>query len=192
MAKEPRLQVEPVTPKRWRDLETLFGERGACAGCWCMWWRIKRSVWNQQKGEGNRKALRKIVETGEVPGLLAYRNGEPVGWISMQSREAFPVLENSRILKRVDNQPVWSIVCFFIAKPHRRKGLSVQLLKSAVRYARQTGATVVEGYPHDVKASTPDVFIHTGLVSAFRKAGFEEVARRSAGRPIMRFLVRAR
>jgi len=159
-----------------------------------MWWRIPRSQFERQKGEGNRRALAEIAAGGEVPGLLVYRAGTesqpPVGWVSLGPRESFPVLERSRILKRVDDQPVWSVVCFFISRPYRRQGLTAALLKLAVDYARQQGAKILEGYP--IEPKKPDVpapFAFTGLVSAFRSAGFVEVARRSETRPIMRYIL---
>ncbi len=190
-AQPAKLEFHSVTPKRWRDLEKLFGERGACGGCWCMCWRLKRSQFEKQKGAGNKKALKKIVAAGEVPGLLAYAGREPVGWCSVAPREAFPVLENSRILKRVDDQPVWSASCFFVARPYRRQGLSVKLLRAAVAYAKKKGARMVEGYPVEPKKSPmPDVFAWTGLADAFRRAGFKEVLRRSPTRPIMRYPAR--
>ena len=183
----PKLEFHPLNLERWRDLERLFGERGACAGCWCMFWRLKRSEFDKKKGEANRKALRKIVAASQEPGILAYAGGEPVGWCALAPRESYPVLENSRILKRIDDEPVWSIPCFFVAKPFRRKGLTVQLLKAAIAYARTRGAKIVEGYPvQPKKTSVPDIFVYTGLASAVRKAGFVEVARRSPTRPIMR------
>ncbi|MCH7766273.1 MAG: GNAT family N-acetyltransferase [Acidobacteria bacterium] len=190
-AQPAKLEFHPVTAKRWRDLEKLFGERGACGGCWCMCWRLKRSQFEKQKGAGNKKALKKMVAAGEVPGLLAYAGREPVGWCSVAPREAFPVLENSRILKRVDDQPVWSASCFFVARPYRRQGLSVKLLRAAVAYAKKKGARMVEGYPVEPKRSPmPDVFAWTGLADAFRRAGFKEVLRRSPTRPIMRYPAR--
>jgi len=156
-----------------------------------MCWRLKRSQFEKQKGAGNKKALKKMVAAGEVPGLLAYAGREPVGWCSVAPREAFPVLENSRILKRVDDQPVWSASCFFVARPYRRQGLSVKLLRAAVAYAKKKGARMVEGYPVEPKKSPmPDVFAWTGLASAFRRAGFKEVLRRSPTRPIMRYPAR--
>jgi len=185
------LDSHPVTAKRWKDLETLFGERGACGGCWCMWWRLSRSQFNKQKGVGNKKALKKIVASGEIPGILAYSNGEPIGWCSVAPRERFPVLERSRILKRIDEKPVWSVVCFFVAKPFRRKEVTIELLKAAIEYAKKCGAKIVEGYPVEPKKTKmPDVFAYTGLASAFRQAGFVEVLRRSDTRPIMRYFVR--
>jgi len=180
----------PLTPDRWHDLETLFGPRGATGGCWCMWWRMKRTEYDQQKGEGNRQAMKSIVDSGEIPGILAYTNGSPVGWCSIAPRESFPALERSRTLRRIDDRPVWSVVCFYTAKGFRRKGLMAQLLKAAVDYARQRGAEIVEGYPYDPKSGkSPDPFVYTGLSSAFLKAGFVEVAHPTASRTIMRYLI---
>jgi GNAT superfamily N-acetyltransferase len=131
--------------------------------------------------------LQAIVVSGEIPGLLAYHEEQPVAWCSVAPREAFPVLDRSNVLKRVDDQPVWSVVCFFVAKNYRRMGLSVELLRGAVEYARSEGARIVEGYPVDPKrGETADVFAFTGLPATFLQAGFVEVLRRSETRPIMR------
>ena len=182
----PKFSFHPLTPGRWRDLERLFGLRGACAGCWCMWWRLSRPEWNRGKGEANRKAFRKLVRSGAEPGVLAYADGEPAGWCAVAPREQYPLLGRSRILKPVDDQPVWSVTCFYIARAFRHQGLSTALLKAAVDFGRARGAKIVEGYPHDTQKATADVFVYTGLASAFRKAGFKEVARGSRTRPIMR------
>ncbi len=188
-----RLKFEALTPSRWRDLETLFGERGACGGCWCMWWRMKRAEFKQGKGEKNRKAFKKIVACGEIPGIIAYYGGGPVAWCALAPREKYPVLENSRILAPIDREPVWSVVCFFVARPYRGRGITSQLLKAAVAYAKKQGARIVEGYPVDPKKGRmPDVFVYTGLEPAFRAAGFVEVLRRSKTRPIMRYLIHSK
>jgi len=150
-----------------------------------MWWRLSRPEWNRGKGEGNRKAFRKLVRSGAEPGVLAYADGEPVGWCAIAPREQYPRLSSSRILKPVDDQPVWSVTCFHIARGFRRQGLSTRLLEAAVDFARARGARIVEGYPHETRKTAPDIFVYTGLASAFRKAGFKEVARRSKTRPIM-------
>jgi len=176
-----------LTLDRWGDLEELFGPRGACAGCWCMWWRLKRSVWESQKGAANKKAFRRIVETGPPPGILAYQGGQPVGWCALAPREHYPVLENSRVLKRIDAQPVWSVVCLFVTRTRRRQGVSAELLKAASIYARRQGARIVEGYPVEPRQGVmPDAFAWTGTLAGFRRAGFREVARGSPSRPIMR------
>jgi GNAT superfamily N-acetyltransferase len=178
----------PLTPERWSDFEKLFGPRGACGGCWCMYWRLSRTQYDEQHGELNRRNIKALVDSGNIPGLLAYSGDEPVGWCSIAPREEFPTLGRSRILKPVDDQPVWSVVCFFVTRGQRRKGLTVQLLKAAVEYAASKGARIIEGYPVEPKdGKAPDVFVYTGLLSAFKQAGFTEVLRRSATRPIMRY-----
>ena len=152
-----------------------------------MWWRLPRSLFEKQKGKGNQRALRGIVRSGQVPGLLAYVGREPIGWCALAPRASYPVLANSRILKPVDAKSVWSVSCFFVARPFRRRGVAVRLLRAAVGYARGRGAKIVEGYPVEPKqGAMPDAFAWTGLASAFRRAGFVEVARRSPTRPIMR------
>jgi GNAT superfamily N-acetyltransferase len=181
-----KLTVHPLTPARWRDFEKLFGKNGACAGCWCLWWRLPRKQWNEQKGAGNRRAMRTIVRGNRKPGLIAYADGEPVGWCALSPRECYPRLETSRLLSPVDDQPVWSVTCFFVAKEHRRRGITVALLKGAGAFAKKNGATILEGYPSEPAKNQADVFVYTGLASAFRKAGFKEVARRSPTRPIFR------
>ncbi len=185
------LVFHPVTPDRWGDLERLFGVHGAYAGCWCMWWRLSRAEFSRRSAAERRAGLKELVDTGHPPGILAYADGEPIAWVSIGPRESFPPLERSRTLKRVDDRPVWSIVCFFVAKPHRNQGLMVRLLEGAVAYAASQGAQVVEGYPSDpgdarVNGGSEGFM---GLESAFRKAGFAEVARPSARRPIMRIQI---
>ena len=184
------LKFYPATADRWPDLVSLFGKRGACAGCWCMFWRMKRSDWEKQRGDGNKRLLRKLMKS-RAPGLLAYSDGEPVGWCSIAPREEFHLLENSRILKRVDDAPVWSVVCFFVARGFRRSGVTQDLLEAAVAYAKKRGAHIVEGYPIEpIKDRVPDIYAYTGFASVFKRAGFEEVARRSEKRPIMRKYLR--
>jgi len=184
-----RLSYRPVTEDRWDDLVELFGSNGGCAGCWCMWWRISAREWNNGKGAGNRRALRKLVATGAVPGILAYHRGRPVGWCAVGPREDFPRMEGSRVLARVDDAPVWSIACLFVARPYRRRGVSEFLVRSAAVYASSRGATIVEAYPKDVEGEQPDAFVWTGMAGAFRKAGFVEVARRSPTKPVLRLRV---
>jgi GNAT superfamily N-acetyltransferase len=189
--KKQELDVRPLTPERWPDLEALFGERGACAGCWCMWWRLTRPEFEKTRGAGTKRAFKKITKDGEVPGLIAYRDGQPIGWCALAPRNQYCRFETSRVLKPVDDKEVWSITCFFVARPFRGCGITGQLLKAALDYAREQGASVVEGYPIDPqKGRWADPFVYTGLVSTFRKVGFVEVLRRSETRPIMRYTIR--
>jgi GNAT superfamily N-acetyltransferase len=182
-------EFHPVSPERWKDLEALFGERGGCGGCWCMTWRLSRSEFNAGKGDANRRALQALVKKGPPPGVLAYADGKPVGWCAVAPREAYLALERTRVLAPVDDQPVWSISCLFIAKSYRRCGLSTLLIEAAVKLAKSQGAKIVEGYPQRVEGSLPDAFVWTGLEGGFVKAGFVEAARRSAKRPILRRVV---
>jgi GNAT superfamily N-acetyltransferase len=185
------LDFRPVTLKQWPDMQKLFGPNGADSGCWCMWWRQTREEFDRLHGEPNRRSMEALIRGGEVPGILAYHEGRPVGWCSVAPRERFPVLDRSPNLKAVDGEPVWSIVCFFIPRQHRRRGLSGHLIRAAVRYALSKGAPAVEAYPIDPRhsassASRPGAAF-TGQLDTFLRAGFTEVARRSPRRPILRF-----
>ena len=181
------LSFASLTPERFRDLEALFGPRGACGGCWCMAWRVAPKLWQQEKGVRNKAALRRLVRAGPPPGVLAYDGDTAIAWCAVAPRTSYGYLARSRVLAPVDDEPVWSISCLFVDKAYRRMGVSVAIIKAARQLARQLGASAVEAYPvAPRKAVMPDVFAWTGFVPAFRRAGFKEVARRSAGRPIMR------
>jgi GNAT superfamily N-acetyltransferase len=190
------LSVHPVTPDRWEDLAALFerpGVRGGkswASGCWCMWWRLPRSEFNrgwgqdEERGAGNRSALRSIVDQRRVPGLLAYADGVPAGWVSVGPRGEFPELIRSKALAPAEETPashvpIWSIVCFYIHGSFRRSGVGKALLRAAVEYAAQNGAASVEGY-----AAQPGAFdSFTGLESMFLDAGFTPV--RKMGKTII-------
>lgn len=187
----PKLAFHPATADRWADVVTLFGPRGACAGCWCMWPRLAAADFKRGSGEGNKRALQKLVRGGREPGLLAYADGEPVGWVALAPRADYPRLEKSRVLAPVDEQPVWSVTCFFVRRDWRQRGLTGRLLQEAAKHAAANGGKIIEGYPTDAKKKTADAFVWTGIASTFESAGFREVARRSASRPIMRRTLRA-
>ena len=134
--------------------------------------------------------MKALVESGSIPGILAYDEGKPVAWCSVAPREEFSTLCRSKILSPIDSRPVWSVVCFFVEKNYRNRGLTVKLLEAAIEYVKEKGGKIVEGYPIEPKRKPwPPVFSSTGLFSAFKKAGFREVIRRSETRPIMRFEV---
>jgi GNAT superfamily N-acetyltransferase len=181
------LEIKPVTRERWGDLLQLFGPSGAYSGCWCMFWRVKSSEFESNGNKGNRKAMQEIVARNEIPGLLAYENGKPVGWISLGPKSTFGRIERSPLFKAIDDQPVWSVVCFFIDKGHRNTGVGKRLLAAATKYARVQGASILEAYPIDTKCQhREDAALFTGTQRLFEQAGFVEVARRKERRPVMR------
>jgi GNAT superfamily N-acetyltransferase len=185
------MTIHPLTPARWPDLVRLFGANGACGGCWCMWPRRSAAEFRRGKGAPNRRAFRRVVMASPPPGVLAYVDGVAAGWCAIAPREAYPRLERSRVMARVDVRPVWSVTCFFVRRGFRGRGLSVPLLQAAVALARRHGARIVEGYPNALPARTADTFVWIGLADTFRAAGFREVARRAPTRPIMRRTLRA-
>jgi GNAT superfamily N-acetyltransferase len=186
-----RWRCEPVAPERWSDLERLFGERGACGGCWCMAWRKLKADFDRGKGRTNRASLRALVKKGPPPGVLAYRGDQPIGWCAVAPRREYIRLERSRVLRPIDDAPVWSVSCLFVARGYRRQGVSVALLKAAVEFVKQQGGSVLEGYPvAPGSAALPDAFAWTGTLAAFLKAGFHEMPRWSRSRPIVRYSIR--
>jgi GNAT superfamily N-acetyltransferase len=191
------IQVLPATAKRWDDLETLFGPRGAYSNCWCTYWRLKRAVFNRMKGEEKKAILKDLTCRDQVPGVLAYLDQQPIGWCSIGPRQGFASLERSTTLKRVDDQPVWSIVCFYVGKSYRRQGFMLALLQGALRYAAEQGAKIVEGYPIDIESTRfagqtlQGDTGYMGISTVFRKAGFVEVGRASEKQLIMRYLLSA-
>lgn len=185
-----KLSYHPLDKSGWKDFEKLFGERGACGGCWCMAWRLKNSDFQKQKGEDNKNSIRKIIYSNEEPGILAYYENMAVGWCAVAPREKYIRLEKSKVLQRIDDKPVRSVSCFFVAKEFRRKGVSTELLKAAIEFCKSKGAKIIEAYPVvPYSENIPASFAWTGIPSAFEKAGFKEAARRSRTRPIMRYYI---
>lgn len=190
MADLADIQFAWLTPDRWNDFEQLFGEKGACGGCWCMHWKLKHKVFTKTKGEGNKQLMKTAVEDGTEPGILVYLDDKPIAWCAVEPREKYPTLGRSKVLSPVDESNVWSVVCFYIEKEHRRKGLSSKVLEAVVELCGAKGAQILEGYPVSPKSGkTADAFAWTGLEKSYIKAGFNEVARRSETRPIMRYYI---
>jgi len=195
MINPPKVKIEPLTSARWEDLQTLFGEHGACEDCWCMAWRVRRKDQTRMSSTDRREALHQMTRRKVAPGLLAYTDGRPVGWCSVGPRESYEALVHSRKYRPIDDQPVWSIVCFFMDRSARGLGLMNALIRGAVAYAREHGARVVEAYPTDMQAGEmagqrlSGDGGYMGIASAFRKAGFVEVGRASGTRPIMRYSI---
>ena len=186
-ARAASVVVRPATAARWKDVESLFGEKGACAGCWCMWFRKTRSEFARDGGPGNKRSLRALVESGAPSGLIAYAGREPVGWCAVAPRGDYSGLQRSRLFQPLDDLPVWSVTCFFVARPWRRRGVAVAMLDAAVELARKKKAKAIEGYAVVTKdKKSPEAFIYHGTEGSFLKAGFEVVKRPAKGRAYMR------
>jgi GNAT superfamily N-acetyltransferase len=190
-----KLDIHPLTPGRWRDLVDLFARPGGSVarGCYCMYYRRSGKVALDpgcNYSQTNQRALEALVARGVVPGLLGYANGEAIAWVSLGPREDYAKLERSPVMRRVDDQPVWSIVCFFVDARFRSHGLAQVMLDGALRWARGHGVRLVEAYPCDRAARAADDAMWFGTKSMFDRAGFVEVARRKPMRPVMRRALR--
>jgi GNAT superfamily N-acetyltransferase len=189
-----KLDVRPLTKARWKDVVELFNRPGASIsrGCWCMYYRKTGGHGGVGPAASNKRALKSLVDRGYTPGLIGYEDGRPVGWISLSPREDYPKLQRSPVMKPVDEKPVWSIVCFFVDKEARGKGVSEKLLKGAMDYARSQGATLLEAYPVDKDEPSQPDFMWFGAKTMYDRAGFKEVARRKENRPVVRKAIRPR
>lgn len=184
-----QLRFEPLTPSNWGAFEQLFGTKGACGNCWCMYFRLSPTAFKEGKqNDGNRLAQKALVDSDQPTGMLAFYEDIPVAWCAFAPREDFPKLEQSRVHKRIDNEAVWSIPCTFIAKDFRKMGVSVALLKGVATYAKSQGIKIIEAYPTiPTQDKLPDAFAWIGLYKSFERAGFEIVDRTSSNRPMVRF-----
>ena len=196
------LEIVPLTRERLPDLATLFGEGGDPKWCWCAFFRVRNVDFQRATRETNRKVLERAVDEtaadGRSPGLIAYRDGDPIGWVSVGPRDDYERLQHSKVLAPIDDRPVWSIVCFVVSRRARNQGVARALLDAAVDYARGHGATLLEAYPVETdgrRVAAADAY--KGTVGMFERAGFEVVERRqfnrtSPVRPIVRRRIRPR
>jgi len=183
------LTFEPLSKKNWLQFVQLFGAKGACGNCWCMYYRLTKTEFNQGKADDGNKELMKVLVWNDKPtGMLALYEGVAVAWCALAPRQDFDKLSRSRVHKPIDDKPVWSIPCFFIHKDFRRQGISVELLKAVILYAQKAGIEILEAYP--TKPTTevlPDSFLWIGLYRFFEKAGFKIVDQTSKNRPMVRY-----
>ena len=187
----PELTVRELRSDDWPHLKALFGPRGACGGCWCMYWRIPHGgkTWQAVVGEPNKRKMRQLVGDGKARGILAFHDDTPVGWCSFGRRTEFPRTETVKAYHREDIERVWSINCFYIARGYRNKGVAHLLAEAAVRAIRRRRGKVIEAYPVPLTKDgkkLPAAFAYTGPEVVFQKLGFREVQRRSFSRPLYR------
>ena len=178
-----QLKIRPLTPELWPALEDLFGRKGACNGCWCMYWRIG-AAYRKRSGEENKNEFQKIVEVGPPPGLIAFDGDLAVGWCQLTPRDELSWLDRTSRLKRVDDLPVWSLSCFYVRIGYRRKGVTAALIDAALKAAKRAKAPALEAYPLD--ASRTPSSSSTGFAATFARVGFKTIACHTAPRPIMR------
>jgi GNAT superfamily N-acetyltransferase len=182
------LTFEPLSKKNWLQFVQLFGERGACGNCWCMYFRLKKEEFVAGKqDDGNKDAMKELVWDNQPTGILGIYEGQAIGWCAFAPREEYLKLANSRVHKPIDNEKVWSITCFFIDKQFRRMGVSVAMLKGIIEYARRKKIKVIEAYPTIPSKDLPDSFAWIGLYKSFARAGFKIVDRTSKNRPMVRY-----
>ena len=184
-----QLTFEPLTKANWAKFVQLFGNKGACENCWCMYYRLSKSDYVEGKTEdSNKEAMQNLVIENKPTGILAFYEGQPIAWCAFAPREDFIKLERSRVHKRIDDLPVWSIPCFFIDKAFRRQGVTVELLKGVISYAKENNISIIETYPTiPTTESLPDSFAWIGLYKSFERAGFEIVDRTSKNKPMVRY-----
>jgi GNAT superfamily N-acetyltransferase len=175
----PKLAVKPVTTSTWPDFEKLFEGKGAPKYCWCMAWRPMPDRVAADNA-ARKRALHERVEKRVPIGLLGYVDGEPVAWCSVAPRPTFVKLSDAQDDGEED---VWSVVCFFIRRDHRKTGLSAWLLDEAVKFAKKRGARVVEAYPVDPQSPS---YRFMGFVSLFKDRGFKPSGRAGSRRYVMR------
>lgn len=190
------LEVVPLTPSRFTDLAALFEEGGDPKWCWCTYFRVRGRSWANATAASNRAELESLTGRDErdhpAPGLIAYREGRAIGWVSLGPRADFDRLAYSKVLAPLDDVPVWSIVCFVVSRRERGRGVAAALLQEAIAYAREQGATILEAYPIDTGAGrVPAASAFHGTLAIFERAGFHVAALRRLNestpvRPIVR------
>jgi len=183
--------VRELKKTDWPNIEKLFGDRGACGGCWCMFWRREKGgkAWDAAKGQPNRRAFKELVVAGKAHGVLALDGDLPVGWCSFGKRTDFPRLERTKAYRRDDGRKVWSINCFYIAAGYRRQGLARKMAEIAVNAVRKRKGRLVEAYPVTLTKDgkrLPPAFAYTGPEIIFKELGFREIQRLAPTRPLYR------
>ena len=172
------LHIEPLSSTTWLALEAFFREGGDPRWCWCQYWRLRAKDFAASRVPQLRDRLRAAADGPLPPGLVALREDRAVGWVSLGPRLDFERIERSRVIPRVDDVPVWSIVCFAVSRTARGEGVGAALLEAAVNLAAVRGATILEAYPVALppgSALDPEAAF-TGTLAMFERAGFRVAA----------------
>lgn len=190
-----KLAIFPLSADRWDDFALLFGPQGACYGCWCTYYRLAPKLRQANSKDDNKAFMRKRVEDGPPPGLLGYVGDDPMAWMQIGPRADVPQFNNARRVSAplhdapAEDDGAWVISCLFAARRARGQGLSHQLVAAGVDHARENGARVLEACPMDEAKQAGSVGLFVGSTRVFEKAGFEQVALRKPGRPLMRLVL---
>jgi len=190
------ITVREIKKSDWSNIESLFGTKGACGGCWCMHWRTPQGgkTWLAVQGEPNRMVFQKLVNDGKALGILAFDGKTPVGWCSFGMRADFPRTETVKAYRSSDNsaeqkavEPVWSINCFYLASGFRNRGVSQMLASAAVTAIKSRRGRIIEAYPVSLTKDgekLPAAFSFTGGEIIFKRLGFKVAQRLSESRPL--------
>lgn len=186
MTDAQHITTRPLHRDDWPIVETLFGANGACGGCWCMWWRVPMGgkTWEAAKGAPNRRAFKRLVESGAASGVLAFEGDVPVGWCAIGPRGDFPRVERSKTLVRQWHETTWSLNCLYVPARQRGRGIATALVAAAVEHARAHGASEIEAYPQAVKPGERQAgaFVWTGVPGLFEPLGFRPLRQAARGR----------
>jgi GNAT superfamily N-acetyltransferase len=143
--------------------------------CWCLSHRLRAKDIDELGGGDRVRAMRALCERENPPGVVTYLDGVPVGWCNVGPRADIPRLAGSKLIRPVDDVPVWSIICVVVRSGHRKKGVTRPLIQGAVEYAASRGAPAIEAYPVDPPGRMDVTMAFVGTRSMFEKNGFRVI-----------------
>jgi len=181
------IKFKALNKDTWTDLQTLFGPKGACGGCWCMYWRLPHKQYEAHRGQGNKEKLKSLIQNQAHLGVMAFDHDLPIAWCSVSPKTELPRIQTSRLFKNTSEvKDTWSITCLYIHKDHRGRGMSGTIISTAADYAFDHGAANIEAFPIIPKSKIPAVFAWVGFVNSFERAGFKKIVQVSDTRALMR------